>query len=414
MKIAIVGSQSFNDFSLLEKVIFNNIKLEDIDLVISGGTKGADRLGERFAIIHKIEKQIFYPEWRKYGKQAGYLRNIKIIRNADLVFAFWDGQSPGTRHTINLCKEHNKQCIIQKFKGEYMNKVVMIDGNNVAHICFHSAQNIVNKNPEGDRESYLEGMIYHLFFNKLISFFKQFQGHYFITWDVKNSTWRKELYPEYKSNREIKSDYHILFKAMENLRKIIPHLPIYQFTKEGYEADDILFWCASNAHKFGSEITIISNDSDLLQIVQKFPGVQQFDPKKNIFMTAPNNYNIAVFKALAGDLTDNISGIKNIGKVKAQQWAEQVFGANDLQLYKTISSLLKNNEEKIKQFKQFYNIVNIENNPNLINLDINFDSLYHKKSFNKEYFKAFLETFNLKSHLNNLDKTEKLFKSLYE
>lgn len=416
MKIAIVGSRTFNDYPLLEKVISDNIKIEDIDLVISGGAKGADRLGERFATINKIEKQIFYPDWNRYGKQAGFLRNIKIVRNADLIFAFWDGQSKGTEHTINLCQEHGKKCIIQRFKGEYMNKVVMIDGNNLAHICFHSAQNIVNKNnPTEGRESFLEGMTYHLFFNKLISFFKQFQGHYFITWDMKNSiSWRKEIYPEYKSNREMKSDYEVLFQAMSNLRKIISFLPIYQFTKEGYEADDILFWAAANAHKFGSEMIIISNDSDLLQIVQRFPTAKQFDPKKNVFMSAPTTYNVAVFKALAGDITDNIPGIKGVGKITAQKWAEQVFGMNDLQLFKTISSLLKNKEDKIKQFKQFYSIVNIENNPNLINLDINFDSLYNKKHFDVVVFKAFLEKYKLQSHLNNLDKTEKLFNSLYE
>ena len=43
-----------------------------------------------------------------------------------------------------------------------------------------------------DRETFLEGMTYHLFFNKLISFVKQFKGHYFITWDAKRSKeWRK-------------------------------------------------------------------------------------------------------------------------------------------------------------------------------------------------------------------------------
>lgn len=416
MKIAIIGSRTFNDYPLLEKIISDNIKIEDIDLVISGGAKGADRLGERFATINKINKQIFYPDWDRYGKQAGFLRNIKIVRNADLIFAFWDGQSKGTEHTIKLCQEHGKKCIIQRFKGEYMNKVVMIDGNNLAHICFHSAQNIVNKNnPTEERESFLEGMMYHLFLNKLISFFKQFQGHYFITWDMKNSiSWRKEIYPEYKSNREMKSDYEVLFQAMGNLRKIISFLPIYQFTKEGYEADDILFWVAINAHKFGSEITIISNDSDLLQIVQRFPTAKQFDPKKNVFMSAPTTYNVAVFKALAGDTTDNIPGIKGVGKVTAKKWAEQVFGMNDLQLFKTISSLLKDKEDKVKQFKQFYSIVNIENNPNLINLDINFDSLYNKKHFDVVVFKAFLEKYKLQSHLNNLDKTENLFNSLYE
>lgn len=417
MKVGIVGSRSFNDYELLEKTIFNNLNIDQIDGVISGGAQGADRLGERFATIHKIEKQIFYPEWNKYGKQAGFLRNIKIVRNSDLIFVFWDGESKGTQHTINLCKQHNKKCIVQKFKGEYMNKVVIIDGNNVAHICFHSAQNIVNKNnpKEEERETFLKGMTYHLFINKLISFIKQFQGHYLITWDAKKSTsWRQESYPEYKSNRVTNSESFILFDIMDNLREILPSLPIYQYMEQGFEADDIIFKCALEANKFGSEITIISNDSDLLQIVQRFPNVKQFDPKKNKLMEAPIDYSISVFKALAGDMTDNIPGIKGIGKVTAKKWATQVFGLNHFHMIREISSLLKENSEKIYEFKQFYDIVNIENNPNLDNIFINIDKLYGKKYFDINKFRTFLEEYKLKSHLNNFDKTTKLFKCLYE
>ena len=47
-------------------------------------------------------------------------------------------------------------------------------------------------------------------------------------------------------------------------------------------------------------------------------------------------------------------------------------------------------------------------------MDINFDSLYNKKNFDVVVFKEFLEKYKLQSHLNNLDKTEKLFNSLYE
>ena len=95
---------------------------------------------------------------------------------------------------------------------------------------------------------------------------------------------------------------------MNNLRSILPSFPVYQYMEEGFEADDVIFQCAAEAHKFGSEMTIISNDSDLLQIVQRFPNTIQFDPKKNILMEAPHDYNIAVYKALAGDSTDNFRG----------------------------------------------------------------------------------------------------------
>ena len=418
MKIGIVGSRTFQNYSLLEKTIRENVDIESIDEVISGGAVGADRLGERFATIHKIKKTVFYPEWNKYGKIAGNLRNIKIVRSSDLVFAFWDGESKGTKHSIDLCRQHDKQVIIQRFKGEYMNKVVLIDGNNIAHICFHSAQNVLKKQGEVDnREAFLEGMTYHLFFNKLISFVKQFQGHYFITWDSKNSiAWRQKTFAEYKSDRAEKqnSDTPILFRAMDRLREVLPSLPVYQYMEGGFEADDIIFQCSSEAYESGSEIIVISNDSDLLQIVQRFPNVKQFDPKKNVFMKAPTDYNIAVFKALAGDPTDHIPGVKGIGKVTAEKLAKEVYGMKDTARFKTISKFLKDDVEKIKQFKTFFDIVNIENNPSLVVIDIDTKFLYSKKEFDVDKFKTFLEEHKLNSHMNNLDKTVKLFNSLYE
>ena len=56
MKIAIVGSRNFHDYELLDKTIKNNIDIDDIDYIVSGGAQGADRLGERFATINKIKK----------------------------------------------------------------------------------------------------------------------------------------------------------------------------------------------------------------------------------------------------------------------------------------------------------------------------------------------------------------------
>ena len=419
MRVGIVGSRNFNDYDLLERVIKENIDIDDIDKVISGGAQGADRLGERFATINKIEKNIYYPDWNRYGRQAGFLRNIKIVRNSDIVFAFWDGESHGTKHSIDLCKQHNKKIIVQKFKGEYMNKVIMIDGNNVAHICFHSAQNVVRRqNVVGeDRIQFLEGMTYHLFFNKLISFMKQFQGHYFITWDVKKSrAYRQEISNEYKSNRDTvkeNPDLAILYRAMNNLRDIMPSLPVYQYIEEGFEADDIIFQCASEANKYGSEIIIISNDTDMLQIVQRYPNIRQFNPKKNIFMEAPHNYNIAVFKALAGDSTDHVLGVKGVGKVTAEKWAKEVYCQKDSSRLKHISSFLKENKEKIEQFKQSFELVNIESNPNLINLKIDINYLYKEKDCDFKKIGEFFKDYNMKSQLNNFEKTIQLFKSLY-
>ena len=108
MKIAIVGSREFTDYKLLMSTILSKIMYSDITCVVSGGAKGADKLGEQFADELGIEKLIFKPDWNQYGKRAGYMRNIDIINAADIVFAFWDGVSKGTLHSINLAKSTSK------------------------------------------------------------------------------------------------------------------------------------------------------------------------------------------------------------------------------------------------------------------------------------------------------------------
>lgn len=121
VKIAIVGSRTFNDYNLLKSFI--DSKLVSMELsplcIISGGAKGADSLGERYAEEYHIEKTIFIAEWDKYGKSAGFRRNVDIIKACDVCFAFWDGQSKGTKHDIELCEQMDKLCIVCRYKEEY-------------------------------------------------------------------------------------------------------------------------------------------------------------------------------------------------------------------------------------------------------------------------------------------------------
>lgn len=117
MRIGIVGSRYFTNMKLMVKVLKYNMKeRDDITLIVSGGAKGADTLAERYAEGKGIETKIFLPDWNKYGRKAGFLRNIDIVKNSDLVFAFWDGISPGTKHLIDLCKQYKVECIVTKFE----------------------------------------------------------------------------------------------------------------------------------------------------------------------------------------------------------------------------------------------------------------------------------------------------------
>lgn len=105
MKVGVVGSRGFNNYDMVRKEL--NQLSDVIDLIVSGGAKGADSLGEKWAIENGKQTLIFKPDWAKYGKRAGFLRNEDIVKNSDYVIAFWDGVSPGTKNSINLCEKFN-------------------------------------------------------------------------------------------------------------------------------------------------------------------------------------------------------------------------------------------------------------------------------------------------------------------
>ena len=109
---AIIGSRPFDDIEYAAN------KLDEIisqyDSIVSGGAKGADSIGAAYADINGLPLTVYKPDWKKYGKGAGFIRNKLIIDECDVVIAFWDGSSKGTKHSINLARKSGKEVIILK------------------------------------------------------------------------------------------------------------------------------------------------------------------------------------------------------------------------------------------------------------------------------------------------------------
>jgi len=102
MRVAIVGSRNYPcTFEVVKYVM----RLPTNTTVISGGARGVDSIAESIARILGLQTLIFLPDWEKHGKKAGFLRNIEIVKNSDRLVAFWDGESKGTLHSINLAKQ---------------------------------------------------------------------------------------------------------------------------------------------------------------------------------------------------------------------------------------------------------------------------------------------------------------------
>lgn len=114
-KYAVVGSRTMNDYDALKKVLDGIVK--EGDTIVSGGAKGADSLAERYAQEKGLETLVFKPDWKRYGRGAGMVRNKTIADNSDTVVAFWDGESKGTKHTIDYAKKTGKKVLVCDFAG---------------------------------------------------------------------------------------------------------------------------------------------------------------------------------------------------------------------------------------------------------------------------------------------------------
>ena len=110
MKVGIVGSREFKNYELFSDIMKQY--LSDISWVVSGGAPGADSLAEKWAKENKKMLTIYPADCLNLGKRAGYVRNTDIVKNSDMIIAFWDGNSKGTKHTIGLAQKMGKECKI--------------------------------------------------------------------------------------------------------------------------------------------------------------------------------------------------------------------------------------------------------------------------------------------------------------
>ena len=119
MRVIIAGSRGFADYAFLSQTMDYLLSETPGGItIVSGGARGADSMGERYAGERGYEVARYPAEWEKYGKSAGYRRNAVMAANADALVAFWDGKSPGTRHMINLAREKGLKIRLVLFGGD--------------------------------------------------------------------------------------------------------------------------------------------------------------------------------------------------------------------------------------------------------------------------------------------------------
>jgi DNA polymerase-1 len=175
--------------------------------------------------------------------------------------------------------------------------------------------------------------------------------HFAVIFDYSSKTFRNELYPEYKANRSAPPED--LVPQFAVIREATRAFDLPCIEMEGFEADDLIATYARLAREAGADVTVISSDKDLMQLVG--PQVSMYDSMKDRQIGVPEVIEkwgvppekMIDLQALTGDSVDNVPGIPGIGPKTAAQLIEE-FGDLD--------TLLERASE-IKQNKRRENII---------------------------------------------------------
>ena len=108
----VCGGRDFNDKNLLFKTLDDLIKENNWTniVILEGEAKGADTLAKEYVAKRNLLFKPYPADWKNWDKAAGPIRNKAMVTDCDYCVAFWDGQSRGTKSSIEFCKQIGKPC----------------------------------------------------------------------------------------------------------------------------------------------------------------------------------------------------------------------------------------------------------------------------------------------------------------
>lgn len=229
----------------------------------------------------------------------------------------------------------------------------MIDSNALIHRAYHAYPSSLTTS-KGQQINAIFG-----FFAIILQvLFKYKPTEVFFAFDSKKKTFRHELYPEYKATRK-KTDEELI-NQFKVLKDILIKINFNVIEKDGYEADDIIGTLSRDKKLSGVEKIIITGDRDLLQLINEevrvflsgstFQKSSLYDSKMVQEKLGLSVGQIVEYKALRGDVSDNIPGIKGIGEVSAKKLLTQYKSVDHIfehleDIDSRIRSKLENNKE---------------------------------------------------------------------
>ena len=292
--------------------------------------------------------------------------------------------------------------------------LILIDGHALAFRQYYALERTNMKTKDGTPTWAVYG-----FFKAIFDLLKNENLHpdaIGVAFDVSHHTFRTEQYVEYKANREAMPDPMRVQMGLiyEGLKAF--NIPIY--TKEGFEADDVIGTISRRACELGHKVYILTGDQDSFQLIRQDGCIKVIIPSKGLLTeydwnkvydklgVFPNQ--VIDYKALRGDTSDNIPGIKGIGEKTAVkllsefQTVDNVLASADKITQKSLKEKIENGVEIAKLSKFLATIVQ--------DVDISFDFNSTKIELpDIAKVTEFLRSMQFYSFLKNIEYILKLF-----
>jgi 5'-3' exonuclease len=288
-----------------------------------------------------------------------------------------------------------------------MDRVLLLDTNNyvwLGNITFKPKKVVSgyeNTSMEAPQEGRPEDPVIFNFFRNFRSLIETFAPHKVIACLEGHPTFRYDLLPEYKANRIIKtgaqedkrSETKQKFDgALPEVIRLIKHLPITTMRHPHYEADDLLAALAEDLKD--EDVIVVSNDSDLIQLLQKgYRNFRLYAPSKKAMQTAPPHHYLT-WKCLAGDKSDNIP------RILGPKTAEKTVA--DPALLKAFLAKTEENAARFRTNKLLIELASVpldqvEVNSGVADYDslrIEFEQMNFQSLIKPSYWEKFVRTFS--------------------
>lgn len=280
-------------------------------------------------------------------------------------------------------------------RGDILKKIVLLDGHSVLNRAFYGITNL--NTTSGFPTNAIYGFLSIMF--KVIEDEKP--DCLAVAFDVHAPTFRHEMYDAYKGTRKKPAEEFLV--QVPKMKEVLTAMDIPVFELPGYEADDIIGTLAKKCQKDGYQVSIVSGDRDLLQLVDEHITVKLAKPQRGNssyedyhIETVVEKYGllptqIIELKALMGDSSDNIPGLPGVGEKTATAILKEYHNIENA--YENIDKI---SPPKVKRaFEEHFDLAKLSKKLATISLDApvspDYNSMKVENYFNDNAYKIFKE-----------------------